>query len=356
MSFVADPDRYARMQYNRVGRSGLKLPGALARALAQLRPRPSARHAARNRAPRVRPRRHALRPREQLRPSCRQRRGELRPHARRRPRAVPRRDHRLVEGRLRHVARPLRRLRVAQVPARRRSTRASRRLGLDYVDIFYSHRPDPETPDRGDDGRARERRAPGQGALRRHLELRPRADPRGRGGARGGGRAAAHPPAALLDVRPAHRGRALPRARGGRRGEHRVLPARTGPAHRPLPRRRGPGGLTGRDEPLPLARPHQRRLPRAGACARRDRQGARPDARAARARLGPAPAARRERAHRRVERRPAGAERRGTRRRRRSPTRRSLASSPSPRTAPPSAEWATSSRCSPRSSSARTGA
>ena len=26
MSFVADPERYARMQYNRVGRSGLKLP------------------------------------------------------------------------------------------------------------------------------------------------------------------------------------------------------------------------------------------------------------------------------------------------------------------------------------------
>ena len=84
------------------------------------------------------------------------------------------------------------------------------RLGLEYVDIFYSHRPDPETPDRGDDGRARERRAPGQGAVRRHLELRPRADARRGSRARGRGRAAAHPPAALLDVRPAHRGRAVP--------------------------------------------------------------------------------------------------------------------------------------------------
>ena len=41
------------------------------------------------------------------------------------------------------------------------------RMGLDYVDIFYSHRFDPHTPLRGDDGRARHRRAPGQGALRR---------------------------------------------------------------------------------------------------------------------------------------------------------------------------------------------
>ena len=43
------------------------------------------------------------------------------------------------------------------------------RLGLDYVDIFYSHRLRPGDAARGDDGRARHGRAAGKGALRRHL-------------------------------------------------------------------------------------------------------------------------------------------------------------------------------------------
>ena len=59
--------------------------------------------------------------------------------------AVPRRARHLDEGRLRHVARPVRRLGLAQVPAREPRP-VARRLGLDYVDIFYSHRFDPETP------------------------------------------------------------------------------------------------------------------------------------------------------------------------------------------------------------------
>ena len=42
-----------------------------------------------------------------------------------------------------------------------------RRMGLEYVDIFYSHRFDPDTPLRGDDGGARQRGARGQGSLRR---------------------------------------------------------------------------------------------------------------------------------------------------------------------------------------------
>jgi L-glyceraldehyde 3-phosphate reductase len=45
-----------------------------------------------------------------------------------------------------------------------------RRLGLDYVDVFYSHRPDPDA--RGDDGRARRGGPAGKGAVRRHLVVR----------------------------------------------------------------------------------------------------------------------------------------------------------------------------------------
>ena len=48
-----------------------------------------------------------------------------------------------------------------------------RRMGLDYVDIFYSHRFDPDTPLEETMGALDEARAPGQGALRRHLLLRP---------------------------------------------------------------------------------------------------------------------------------------------------------------------------------------
>src|SRR5437879_237763 len=71
------------------------------------------------------------------------------------------------------------------------------RLGLDYVDIFYSHRADPARP--------------------RH--------------------AAAHPPAVVLDVEPVDRGRPARRARRPRRRLHRLLAARPGHAHRQVPRR-----------------------------------------------------------------------------------------------------------------------
>ena len=59
---------------------------------------------------------------------------------------VPRRARHLDEGGIRHVAGPVRRVGLAQVPARDPRPVASRRMGLDYVDIFYSHRFDPETP------------------------------------------------------------------------------------------------------------------------------------------------------------------------------------------------------------------
>ncbi len=61
------------------------------------------------------------------------------------------------------------------------------RMGLDYVDIFYSHRVDPVNPDRGDHRRAGHARAPGQGPVRWHLLLLRRAHGRGRRVARSSG-------------------------------------------------------------------------------------------------------------------------------------------------------------------------
>ncbi len=86
-------------------------------------------------------------------------------------RALPRRADHLDQGRLRHVAR-------ARTASGARASTCSpsldqslERMGLDYVDIFYSHRFDPETPLEETMGALDTRGAPGQGALRRHLLL-----------------------------------------------------------------------------------------------------------------------------------------------------------------------------------------
>ena len=55
------------------------------------------------------------------------------------------------------------------------------RMGLDYVDIFYSHRPDPDTPLEETMGALDTAVRAGQGALRRHLVLLGRAHARGGG-------------------------------------------------------------------------------------------------------------------------------------------------------------------------------
>ncbi len=52
-------------------------------------------------------------------------------------------------------------------------------MGLDYVDIFYSHRFDPSTPLEETMGALDTRRAAGQGAVRRHLVLLAGAHPPG---------------------------------------------------------------------------------------------------------------------------------------------------------------------------------
>ena len=54
------------------------------------------------------------------------------------------------------------------------------RMGLDYVDIFYSHRRDPGHAAGGDDRRAGHRGAAGQGAVCGHLVVLRRAHARGR--------------------------------------------------------------------------------------------------------------------------------------------------------------------------------
>ena len=54
-------------------------------------------------------------------------------------------------------------------------------MGLDYVDIFYSHRFDPETPLEETMGALDTAVRAGQGALRRHLLVLGREDARGGG-------------------------------------------------------------------------------------------------------------------------------------------------------------------------------
>ena len=124
-----------------------------------------------------------------------------------------------------------------------------KRLGLDYVDIFYSHRFDPDTPHRRDDDGAGHRGPLRPRPVRRHLVLLGGQDARGRDDRPRPGHAAADPPAVVLDAQPLDRGGPARRAGGAGDGLHRVHRTGPGPADRPLPRRgagrlaRGPGGL-----------------------------------------------------------------------------------------------------------------
>ena len=170
MSYEAAENRYddATLPPHRTQRPAAA--AALVGAVAELRQRPAGGHPARDPAPRLRPGRDALRPGQQLRPSVRPRGGELRALDARGLRAVPRRARDLDQGRLRHVARPLRPgRRLAEVRPRRRST--SRWLGWvwTYVDIFYSHRFDPDTPLEETIGALDTAVRSGTRAVRRHL-------------------------------------------------------------------------------------------------------------------------------------------------------------------------------------------
>ena len=114
---------------------------------------------------------------------------------------LPRRADRLVQGRLPDVARPLRRVGQPQVPARllrpepeAHGPRLRRHLLLAPLR--------PRHAARGDDGRARRHRPLRPRALRRHLLLQLRADPRGGGDPRRPRHPLRDPPAELQHDQP----------------------------------------------------------------------------------------------------------------------------------------------------------
>ena len=267
------------MRYNRCGRSGLLLPADLARALAELRRRPAARDEPRDRAPRVRPRRSrtSTSPTTTARRTARPRRPSAGCSART---SRPYRDELIISTKAGYDMWPgpygewgSRKYLLASLD------QSLRRLGLDYVDIFYSHRLDPDTPLEETMGALDTRRAAGQGALRGHLLVLAEQTARGGGDPARARHAAADPPALVLDAQPLDRARSCSTcsAREGI-GCIVLLAARPGPAHRPVPGR-DPGGLAGEPRRLAVARRCSRSetLPRVRAL-ERDRRAARPDA------------------------------------------------------------------------------
>lgn len=111
-----------------------------------------------------------------------------------------------------------------------------KRMGLDHVDIFYSHRFDPETPLEETMGAlasaVRQGKALYVGVSSYNAEQTAEAA----GLLREMGVAGADPPAVLLDDQPLDRGRRPARHPGdGRHGLHLLRAARAGSAHRQVP-------------------------------------------------------------------------------------------------------------------------
>jgi aryl-alcohol dehydrogenase-like predicted oxidoreductase len=106
-----------------------------------------------------------------------------------------------------------------------------RRMGLDYVDIFYSHRFDPATLSKKREC-ARQRGAAGEGTLRRDLKLRSGSQRAGGVDLAKAGYSAADSSALLLAVQSLGRGPPPGCAGEQGRGLHHLLAARSGPFDR----------------------------------------------------------------------------------------------------------------------------
>ena len=146
MSYSPFESRYDGMTYRRSGRSGLQAPADLARALAQFRPqrarrtrrasfaaRPSTSASPISTSPTITARRPAP-PRSSSARSCE-------------PTSAPYRDELIISTKAGYGMWPgpygewgSRKYLLASLD------QSLKRMGLDYVDIFYSHRFDPDTP------------------------------------------------------------------------------------------------------------------------------------------------------------------------------------------------------------------
>ena len=178
MTYVPAADRYERMLYRRCGRSGLKLPAISLGLWHNFGARSPARDGPRDPPPRVRPRHHALRPRQQLRPAVRLGRGELRQRSCGTT-SRPYRDELIISTKAGYDMWPgpygdwgSRKYLLASLDQSLAPDGARLRRHLLLAPLRPRHAA------RGDDGRARRGRAPGQGALRRHLVVLGRAAPR----------------------------------------------------------------------------------------------------------------------------------------------------------------------------------
>ena len=115
------------------------------------------------------------------------------------------------------------------------------RMGLEYVDIFYSHRFDPETPLAETMGALDAAVRQGKALYVGHLLLLGGEDARGRRDPPRPRHAAAHPPALVLDAEPLDRARSARCGRRARHRLHRLLATRPGHAHGQVPGRRSRG-------------------------------------------------------------------------------------------------------------------